>query len=302
MNHNMVGCPFKEEVRGHASGSEIPGAPRSKRDSKPDRAGSRNRARAVRAHRARLATEWVTCSKLARCASGSRTSRPCAASTSGRARRAGRSARPERRRQDDDAADAARRGHAGRRHDHDRRAPRSRAAHRGDGAVGFAAGYLPLPDRLKVREALGVFAGWYGVRDHRAAVDEALERFEIAHLADRMCTELSSGQRTLVGIVKATLHDPELLVLDEPTASLDPDIALKVRKGLLDVLRDERGGAARHEPRHARGGDAHRAGDLPRPRRGRRQRHAGRDRRPVRPRRPRARVPRPRREHGRDGR
>jgi ABC-2 type transport system ATP-binding protein len=100
--------------------------------------------------------------------------------------------------------------------------------------VGFAAGYLPLPDRLKVREALGVFAGWYGLRDHRRAVAETLERFEIGHLADRLCSQLSSGQRTLVGIVKATLHRPQLLVLDEPTASLDPDIALKVRRGLLD--------------------------------------------------------------------
>jgi ABC-2 type transport system ATP-binding protein len=99
--------------------------------------------------------------------------------------------------------------------------------------IGFAAGYLPLPDRLKVTEALGVFAGWYGVRDHRAAVQQALERFDITHLADRLCSELSSGQRTLVGIVKATLHEPTLLVLDEPTASLDPDIALKVRSGLL---------------------------------------------------------------------
>jgi ABC-2 type transport system ATP-binding protein len=100
--------------------------------------------------------------------------------------------------------------------------------------VGFAAGYLPLPDRLKVREALGVFAGWYGVRDERRAVDDTLERFAITHLADRLCSSLSSGQRTLVGIVKATLHRPLLLVLDEPTASLDPDIALKVRTGLLE--------------------------------------------------------------------
>ncbi|MFT3851435.1 MAG: ABC transporter ATP-binding protein [Ilumatobacteraceae bacterium] len=100
--------------------------------------------------------------------------------------------------------------------------------------VGFVAGYLPLPDRLKVREALGVFAGWYGIRDHKRVVDEGLERFGIAHLGGRMCTALSSGQRTLVGIVKATLHEPALLVLDEPTASLDPDIALKVRVGLLE--------------------------------------------------------------------
>lgn len=100
--------------------------------------------------------------------------------------------------------------------------------------VGFAAGYLPLPDRLKVREALGVFAGWYGVRDHKRAVTDTMERFEITHLAERLCSSLSSGQRTLVGIVKATLHRPQLLVLDEPTASLDPDIALKVRLGLIE--------------------------------------------------------------------
>jgi len=108
--------------------------------------------------------------------------------------------------------------------------------------VGFAAGYLPLPDRLKVREALGVFAGWYGVRDHRRAVDDALERFGVAHLADRLCSSLSSGQRTLVGIVKATMHTPQLMVLDEPTASLDPDMALKVRAGLLEFC--QRTGAA----------------------------------------------------------
>ncbi len=111
------------------------------------------------------------------------------------------------------------------------RLPRHRS--RAMESVGFAAGYLPLPDRLKVREALGVFAGWYGVHNEKAAVADALERFEISHLADRLCSALSSGQRTLVGIVKATLHNPALLVLDEPTASLDPDVALRVRQGLL---------------------------------------------------------------------
>src|SRR3954462_2016834 len=101
--------------------------------------------------------------------------------------------------------------------------------------VGFAAGYLLLPERLRVKEALGVFAGLYGVGDERTATAEALERFRIPHLADRLCNELSSGQRTLVGIAKATLHRPRLLVLDEPTASLDPDVAMRVRGGLLDV-------------------------------------------------------------------
>ena len=106
--------------------------------------------------------------------------------------------------------------------------------------VGFVAGYLPLPERLRVREALSVFAGLYGLRRKAgdAAAAEGLERFGVAHLADRMCMELSSGQRTLVGIVKAILHQPSLLVLDEPTASLDPDVAHRVRAGLLDIAND----------------------------------------------------------------
>ena len=103
--------------------------------------------------------------------------------------------------------------------------------------VGFVAGYLPLPDRLRVREALSVFGGFYGLTRAEAdvAVATSLARFRIEHLADRYCMELSSGQRTLVGIVKSSLHGPKLLVLDEPTASLDPDVADRVRTGLLDL-------------------------------------------------------------------
>lgn len=105
--------------------------------------------------------------------------------------------------------------------------------------VGFAAGYLPLPDRLRVREALELFAAFYGLRAPAARIDEALARFRIPHLADRMCLELSSGQRTLVGICKAIMHSPALLVLDEPTASLDPDVAYRVRSGLAELSADE---------------------------------------------------------------
>jgi ABC-2 type transport system ATP-binding protein len=101
--------------------------------------------------------------------------------------------------------------------------------------VGFVAGYLPLPDRLRVREALDLFARFYGLRNPAPLIDAALARFRIGDLGDRMCLELSSGQRTLVGICKAILHHPELLVLDEPTASLDPDVAYRVRTGLDDL-------------------------------------------------------------------
>jgi ABC-2 type transport system ATP-binding protein len=120
------------------------------------------------------------------------------------------------------------------------RLPRGR--HAAMGQVGFAAGYLPLPDRLRVREYLRMYGQLYGLADPEGAVLAGLDRFGVAHLAPVMGTELSSGQKTLVGIVKATMHDPALLVLDEPTASLDPDVALRVRAGLA-ALCAERGTA-----------------------------------------------------------
>jgi ABC-2 type transport system ATP-binding protein len=105
--------------------------------------------------------------------------------------------------------------------------------------VGFAAGYLPLPERLRVDEFLTLFGRLYGVDDPAAQVALGLTRFGITHLARAMGNELSSGQRTLVGIIKATLHQPRLLVLDEPTASLDPDVAQRVRTGLERLCADE---------------------------------------------------------------
>src|SRR5918996_40946 len=113
--------------------------------------------------------------------------------------------------------------------------------HRSEAAahVGFAAGYLPLPERLRGGEFLRLFGQLYGLRDPGPAVDLGLKRFGVTHLATAMGNELSSGQRTLVGIVKATLHRPRLLVLDDPPASLDPDVALRVRTGLNRLGADE---------------------------------------------------------------
>ncbi len=104
--------------------------------------------------------------------------------------------------------------------------------------VGFAAGYLPLAGEMKVREYLTMFGQIYGIPDPSKAIAEGLERFRIQHLSEAKGTQLSSGQRTLVGIVRAVLHKPRLLVLDEPTASLDPDVAGRVRGGILDLCAD----------------------------------------------------------------
>ncbi|HEV2756254.1 MAG TPA: ABC transporter ATP-binding protein [Actinomycetota bacterium] len=105
--------------------------------------------------------------------------------------------------------------------------------------VGFAAGYMPLAERLRVREFLGLYGGLYGLKDPADRIELGLERFGITRLGSVMGNELSSGQRTLVGIIKATLHSPRVLVLDEPTASLDPDVAQRVRQGLQDLCEKE---------------------------------------------------------------
>jgi ABC-2 type transport system ATP-binding protein len=105
--------------------------------------------------------------------------------------------------------------------------------------IGFTAGYLPLPDRLKVREVLGVFGRLYGLPDADEVAEQGLARFGITGLGGQMANELSSGQRTLVGLVKATMHRPQLLVLDEPTASLDPDVAHRARTGIEDVCAED---------------------------------------------------------------
>jgi ABC-2 type transport system ATP-binding protein len=117
------------------------------------------------------------------------------------------------------------------------RLPRERS--RAMARVGFGAGYLPLPDRMRVIEYLRMYGRLAGLRHPDAAARAALERFGVPHLAQAMGTEMSSGQKTLVGIAKAVLHRPALLVLDEPTASLDPDVARRVRTGLREVSAEE---------------------------------------------------------------
>ncbi len=103
----------------------------------------------------------------------------------------------------------------------------------------FSSAYTGLPSNLKVWENLLIFARIYGVRNHRQKIDELLEMFEITHLRTRITGHLSSGESTRVNLCKSLLNDPELLMLDEPTASLDPDIADKVRK-LLRRIQGER--------------------------------------------------------------
>jgi ABC-2 type transport system ATP-binding protein len=102
----------------------------------------------------------------------------------------------------------------------------------------FSSAYTALPTNLKVRENLAVFSKLYSVRDAGRKTKELLELFEIEHLKDQITGRLSSGESTRVNLCKSLLNDPELLMLDEPTASLDPNIADKVRKLLRRIQRE----------------------------------------------------------------
>jgi ABC-2 type transport system ATP-binding protein len=101
--------------------------------------------------------------------------------------------------------------------------------------MNFASAYQFLPYNLKVIENLKVFAEIYCVANPKRKIQELLELFEVSDLQNKTTGMLSSGEQTRVNLCKALLNDPEVLLLDEPTASLDPDLADKVRKILLDV-------------------------------------------------------------------
>ena len=103
----------------------------------------------------------------------------------------------------------------------------------------FSSAYANLPTNLRVWQNLYVFAKVYGVNDYRKNIDRLTEMFEIAHLKKSVTGQLSSGEATRLNLCKALLNDPELLMLDEPTASLDPDIADKVRKLLRSIQREK---------------------------------------------------------------
>ncbi len=106
--------------------------------------------------------------------------------------------------------------------------------------LNFASPDACMDWRLTVRENLRVFAGLYGLQRPRQRIDQLITLFEMDDIADQLTRELSLGQQTRLGLCRAFLNQPELVLLDEPTASLDPDIADKTRRLLLQ-LRAERG-------------------------------------------------------------
>jgi ABC-2 type transport system ATP-binding protein len=98
--------------------------------------------------------------------------------------------------------------------------------------INFTSPYVDLPKRLTVRENLRVYARLYGVRDRVARIESLARELDLSALLDRDYGKLSAGQRTRVSLAKALLNEPEVLLLDEPTASLDPDVGDRMRSHL----------------------------------------------------------------------
>lgn len=106
--------------------------------------------------------------------------------------------------------------------------------------MNFSSPYVELPRRLTVRENLTVYAKLYGVLDVPGRIAVLADELDLTKFIDRDSGTLSAGQKTRVAMAKALLNEPKLLLLDEPTASLDPDTGDRIR-GYLEAYRARSG-------------------------------------------------------------
>ena len=106
----------------------------------------------------------------------------------------------------------------------------------------FAAVYAALPGNLTVRQNLRFFGLLYSIDALASRVDELLAEFDLEHLRDTRCGLLSSGEQTRAALAKALINRPSLLLLDEPTASLDPSAAQIIRERIKRLASQERCG------------------------------------------------------------
>ena len=95
--------------------------------------------------------------------------------------------------------------------------------------MNFISPYVELPKKLTVEENLKVYAGLYGVKNVNEKISELVNELRLNEFLKKKTGELSSGQKNRISLAKALINDPEILMLDEPTASLDPDTGDFVR-------------------------------------------------------------------------
>ncbi|MBI2621327.1 MAG: ABC transporter ATP-binding protein [Candidatus Levybacteria bacterium] len=98
--------------------------------------------------------------------------------------------------------------------------------------VNFSSAYISLPWLFTVDQVLSIYADLYEIPNKKKRIDKLLSEFEINHLREKEVNSLSAGERARLLLTKAFLNYPEIILLDEPTASLDPEIAVKIREFL----------------------------------------------------------------------
>ena len=106
--------------------------------------------------------------------------------------------------------------------------------------VNFISPYVELPKKLTVEENLKVYGRMYGVKNLQDKISDLMKNLNLLEFTKRKTGELSSGQKNRVSLAKALINDPEILLLDEPTASLDPDVGDYIR-GYIESYASKKG-------------------------------------------------------------
>ena len=104
--------------------------------------------------------------------------------------------------------------------------------------MNFASPYIELPKKLTVKQNLEVYARLYGVKEIKMRIDEMIEDLNLQEFLNKKTGELSSGQKNRVALAKSLINKPKLLFLDEPTASLDPDVGDFVREYIEEYKKE----------------------------------------------------------------
>ena len=106
--------------------------------------------------------------------------------------------------------------------------------------INFASPYIELPKKLTVRQNLEVYGRLYDVNKHKAKIDYLCEKLRLYEFIDKLTGELSSGQKNRVSLAKSIINNPKVLLLDEPTASLDPETGDFVRSFLEEYQQENK--------------------------------------------------------------